>query len=156
MLKRHDGFTFVELVIVISLIVMITGLATVRFMKSYEGRSSEQLTKELTTYLRYLQFRAIEEGLVHKLESTDDDKGLVAYEQGEKWDKFSEIQTPFSKRLSQFHEFSVDFQNGDVIYFFPDGSMTKNKLWIVRGTEREETLEIKNRIGSFNVNFEKR
>jgi len=115
------------------------------------GRSSEYFVKELTSYVRFLQFKAIEEGRVHKLKVDQDNHMLVSLVQGDRAKDFYEIKTPFSKRFSNLDRFVVHLNKGNDIYFFPDGSITKNKFIVMHKRRKEATIEIKNRIGALQV-----
>src|SRR3989338_10495168 len=107
---KHSGLTLIELLIVISLVVTLAGLATARFVRSYASRSADHFVKELAAYLRYVQFKAVEEGAVHKL-AVDRETGVLAsLVQEEKGKGFREITTPFSKRFAQARLFSISFE----------------------------------------------
>ena len=148
---KRRGFTLIELLIVISLIVTLTGLATTGFIQSYRARSVDHFTKELTAYLRYLQFKAIEEGAVHKLILDPETGSLTSFVQDSDGKKFRKISTSFSRRFEKSGIFSTLLDPTSGIYFFPDGNVTKSKLWVMSGSEKKAAVEIKNRIGAFQV-----
>ena len=111
----------------------------------------EDVVKELVIYLRYLQFKAIEEGRVHKLKIDSEASSLVSYVQGEKYNDYEELVTPFARRFKKIDHFLVHLNEGSEIYFFPDGLLTTNELSITAENERGATIEIKNRLGAFQV-----
>ena len=150
-MRKALGVTLIELTIVLALIVTLAGLATVSFMRSYEERNLEHVVKELVIYLRYLQFKAIEEGRVHKLKIDSEASSLVSYVQGEKYNDYEELVTPFARRFKKIDHFLVHLNEGSEIYFFPDGLLTTNELSITAENERGATIEIKNRLGAFQV-----
>ncbi len=144
------GFTLIELIVVIALVAVIAGLATVRFMQSFEARSTDQYVKELTSYLRYVQFRAIEEGQAYRLGVAEEGKGLttsVADSSG----KFAETRLPHARKLREDSRMDIRLKKGNGVFFFPDGTVTGNAFEISDSSGRLITVTIKNRLGIFEV-----
>ena len=151
MAKSMKGFTFIELLVVVIVLAALTGLAVTQFRDSYESRSSTLIVKELTSYLRYLQFYAVEKNEVYKLEVNERTETLRAWSQESGSQAFREARTPFRKRFGDLAPFSLSLGTGKALYFFPDGSVTKNKLYLMRDSKKEATIEIRNRLGAFRV-----
>ena len=100
MLKK-SGVTLIELLMVIAIVVTLAGLVTVNFIRSYQAHNVKYFTNELAAYLRYVQFKAIEEGAVHKLTTDPESGGLESFAQYGKANEFQEITTPFSRRFGK-------------------------------------------------------
>jgi len=157
------GFTLIELLVVLALVVIVTGLVTVRFVGSVQERSLEQYVREMSAYLRFLQFKAIEDGNVLKIffnEETKEVESMKLEKESQREDgrknkkkEFVPMKTPFSQKANGNKDFGIRLKSGDEIYFFPDGSVTKNTVIISDQVDERATIEIKNRLGLFKVNF---
>lgn len=151
-MRNRSGVTLIELILVITLIATLASLATVNFMRSYRERNLQHFVRECASYLRYLQFKSIEEGKTHRL--TADEQGrLLSFIQGKRPKDYDEITTPFSKRFSRADSFSIRFRRGNEIYFFPDGVLTPNELFVEVDHEPAASIQIKNRLGAFQIKF---
>lgn len=152
--KKHvlslTGFTLIELLVVIALVVVIAGFATVRFVQSFQARGLEQYVKELTSYIRYVQFRAIETGQIYELAAQKEGKGLDTYAQKEPG-KFEEVKTPYTGRFKGEQRIDTKFRKGGEIYFFPDGTVTQDTIEITDSSGKTFSIEIKNKLGAFEV-----
>jgi prepilin-type N-terminal cleavage/methylation domain-containing protein len=152
-MRKSRGVTLIELVLVIALVLTLSTLATVNFIKSYQARDFRQFVSELASYLRFVQYKAIEDGLVLKV-SIDSDSGRIeSLAQGSKPKEFKSFTTPFSKRFESNNQFSVQLDKGRDIFFSPDGSMTINKITVSNERYRAK-IEIRNRLGAFRIKYE--
>ena len=150
-MDNKRGFTFIELIVVVILVSILAGLATTRFVQSFRERRSDYFVKELVAYLRYIQIKAIEEGMTHQLEVDPDSKALKSLSQSSDASEFHEISISMFKRFKKTDPFVVQLEEGNQIYFFPDGNVTPAKLSITEGAEEKASVAIKNRLGVFEV-----
>src|SRR3989338_1473387 len=111
-MDKRKGFTLIELIVVITLVAILSGIATVRFVGSFQGRSLVHFTNELVNFLRYIQFKTIEEGSVHKLEVDSEEGRLTSSAQAEESVLFEEISTPFSSRFGNKLPFTIELEKG--------------------------------------------
>jgi prepilin-type N-terminal cleavage/methylation domain-containing protein len=147
----QKGMSLIEVVIVASLIAIWAGLATAYFANQFRDRSEEHMIKDLKAGIRYLQFKAIEEGKTYQLKVSGSEAGIESYVQ-DPWDgTFKRVSHPFLARFEEQGQFRVKFQDGNDMYFFPNGVVTKNHLNVSDGDEKVATIEIQNRIGSMQV-----
>ncbi|MBI4357924.1 MAG: hypothetical protein HY584_01370 [Candidatus Omnitrophica bacterium] len=151
--SKTSGLTLIELVTVAALIVILAGLATTRFVESFQARRMDHFVKELVIFLRYVQFKTIEEGTIHKLEIESDSGGIRGFSQDEKPSKFREIRTPFFNRFRNPKPFSIGLDQGDEVYFFPDGRISSNMFLIKSDSQEQASIAVKNRLGVFEVAF---
>ncbi len=149
--KISDAFTLIELIIVLAIVATLAGLATTGFVMSVQARSTDHFVKELTAYLRFIQFKAIEEGKIHKLIAEEPDGTLSVLAEDGTAGEFQPVESLFAKRFGNEKNFSVRFAQGKEIYFLPDGVVTRNKLMISDEQGERAAIEIKNRIGAFKV-----
>lgn len=153
-MPKRAGVTLIELILVMALVVTLAGLTTVNFIRSYQSKSFNHFVNEFTSYLRYLQFKAIEEARIVKVAFDAESGLLTCYVKQKKSNEFEETKTPFSNRFQSADEFEIDIQKGDAVYFYPDGTITLNKF-VITNTKNEEkaTIEVRNRLGTFKVTF---
>ena len=149
--SERSAFTIVELIVVLTIVATLAGLATTAFITSFEARSTDHFVKELTAYLRFVQSKAIEEGKTHKLVTEEPNGALSVLVQDEAASEFHPLDNLFSKRFENEKRFSVHLAQGNEIYFFPDGMITRNKLMVSDEKGEHATIEIKNRVGAFKV-----
>lgn len=149
-IRKRLGFTIVELIVVLTIVAALAGLATTAFITSFQARNTDHFVKELSAYLRFIQSKAIEEGKTHKL-ITEEPGTLSVLIQDEAESNFHPLSNLISRRFEHEKNFTVHLSQGNEIYFFPDGVMTRGKLMISDVKGERATIEIKNRIGSFKV-----
>lgn len=145
------GFSLIELLVVIAIIVALTGLATVGFVQSFQSRSIEHFVKGFVSYLRFVQFKSIEEGSIHKLVFSAEDGTVSAFVQEKPGGDFLPLKDLFSKQISWEKRYETRLAQGKELYFFPDGVIDRNKLSIMDQDKEIAVIEIKNRIGTFRI-----
>jgi type IV fimbrial biogenesis protein FimT len=70
--RRRSGFTLVELVIVVAILVMMLAVAMPLFFQIIAQRRLTGAVERVATDLRYVQSLAVTQGLVHRLHSGAD------------------------------------------------------------------------------------
>lgn len=153
-MKRNNsrGVTLVELLLVLVLILSLGGLATVNFMEFLRQRDPKLFVKDIGAYVRYLQFKSIEEGRVQKLSAGEERGTLQTFAQSED-KKFIPIKDSLSNRFQNQGRYRMEIENGSEIYFFPDGTVTRSEIRIFKGDHKIARLAVSNRLGSLKVEF---
>lgn len=149
--ETSNGFTLIELITVLAIVAVLAGLTTTGFVMSVQARSTDHFVKELTGYLRFIQFKAIEEAKIHKLIIQEPGGTLTVLAESGAAREFQPVDNLFAKRFEREKHFSVRFHQGGEIYFFPDGVVSRNQLVISDETGERAAIEVKNRIGAFKV-----
>ena len=151
-MSKRAGFTLIELITVVVLIMTLAGLATTRFVQSYQARSVDHFVKEFVFFLRYIQFKSIEEGAIHKLVLDPDSGELKSFiKLTVAPDNFKETSIPFVNRFQKRARFVLQLKNGNEVYFFPDGGVTPNQFLVMEGMKERASIDIKDRLGFFQV-----
>lgn len=118
-------FTFLEMLVVIIIIGIITAVSTPQFRKTFDNLALENFVKDIYYLIRYLQASAIQEAGVYYLNINKDKaefRGL--YKEG------AEFKTP-EGRLGKVYKapagvtISLEPPEKTGVYFFPDGSIEK-------------------------------
>ena len=102
--------------------------------------------------MRYLQFKTIEQGKIHKLKVETDSGAeiLKTYVQLGK-NKFEPVEDSFAGRFQTKGAFTIRMEQGNEISFFPDGTVTRNNILIFSKNEPVATIEVQNRIGTLKA-----
>jgi len=145
------GFTLIELIVILVLIVSLASFGGVRMMNTYRQHSLDQMVSDIQTMIRYLQVKAIAQGVIYQLSISEDQKSFVLkrLKAGER--QFEEVRLALVRRIRAGKLFTLQLQRNGQLLFYPDGSTSKNKLKILRGMESRSTIELTNRIGSIKV-----
>ncbi|MBI4372431.1 MAG: prepilin-type N-terminal cleavage/methylation domain-containing protein [Candidatus Omnitrophica bacterium] len=147
-----NGFTMAELLIVLALVAMMSALVITRFSGSYEARRSEHILKDLTAYLRYLQFKSIEESATYQLDINEKSSAIRVQIKDEELKSFRDVKIPYGESFSDLHPYRLKLSKANEVYFFPDGSVTPNKINLLKGYKEQASVEITNRLGAFKIN----
>ena len=162
--KRNDpGFTLVELILVMAMLLIVLGVAFPSLKGFFRGRNLDSEARRFLSLTRYGQSRAVSEGVPMVLwidprrssygvqiqaGYTDGDSKAVRFAMGE--DTRVEVQTPaFSTPASQFNQSVSGVGNAPSIRFTPDGFIgetspdrilfrqgAEDAIWIVESTNR--------------------
>lgn len=146
------GVTLIELVIVVSLIAVFAALVTSGFANFYRGRNPELFVKDFSGYVRYLQFKAVEDGKIYRI-AADDENGLRLSSFGQGDREFVPAADPMAKRFTAKGNFSIRTERGRDIDFFPDGTVTRSRIEIFEGEKKIADLTLKNRLGTLQVDM---
>lgn len=145
------GFTLVEQLIVIALIVAVVGFGAIQMSHTFQSNSSEHAVKDLTSVLRFLQMKAIEEGRIYQLSISEDERSLTVKRE----EKGQDELMPFKSSLIQSVRFGkslrLSLERDQNLFFYPDGFSSKNRFVITKSNQDRITLELKNRLGSVEV-----
>ena len=146
----RSGLTLVELLIVVALVALMTGLAVALFRNGYERHHLEHYVKDLSAYFRYAQYRAIERGKTQQLRMDEGNKLQTLTDEANNG-RLIEMDDPFLRGLNHQSNYRLYFDNSEGIYFFPDGNVTRNRLVVSDEETKLAALEVTNRIGHVRI-----
>ncbi len=152
MIKNSRGMTLIELLLVLALVVSLAGMATVGFVNFMSGQDPKLFVKDMSSYVRYLQFKAIEEGKILKL-NIERREGTVQVYAQDTQKKFVPIHDSLSKRFESEDRYKAEIENGQEIFFFPDGTVTRAQIRVFDRDRKIASLAVKNRLGGLKVEF---
>ena len=145
------GFTLVEQLIVLLLIVTVLGFGGVRMMAVYRHNNYDTVIKDLSVLLRFLQMKAIEDNRVYEFSLNPEKKMVVKRKVLGKDDEFELFRSSFLQGIHIGNSMTLELKRGDKLLFFPDGSTSKNQLLLAKDSGERAVLELRNRIGSVEV-----
>ncbi|MBI4388010.1 MAG: hypothetical protein HY582_03090 [Candidatus Omnitrophica bacterium] len=145
------GFTLIEQLIVLTLIVAILGFGGVRMMKVYRENNYDLVIKELTTVLRFVQMKAIEDGRIYEISVSENKKKFQMKRETDDGKELEPFRSSWLNGIQVGRAFTLELNRGNQLLFFPDGSTSRNSLALVKEAGERATIELKNRIGRVEV-----
>lgn len=123
-LRGGTGFTLLELIFVVAILVFVVTLATPQFRKSFDFLGLQNFVSDVVSFARYAQAKAIAGGSTNRLVIDVEAKLLKAESlSGEQW------KLEKSKPIPDFISIeSEDYDEG--IKFYPDGTADKTTIKI--------------------------
>ena len=148
---RPRAITFVELLIVIIIVGILTGVSVPGFKKTFDNLELENFVKDIYYLSRYLQGGAIGQGKIYCLK-IDKDKGefQATYRQDS---EFKNLGGRFGKIYKAPAGITVSVNPPDATgtYFYPDGSVDKITITFVNQHKTEVSLIIKGAAGEIQI-----
>lgn len=135
------GFTLVELILVLALLVIVTSLAAPALSNFVRGRALDSEARRLAALMHAGQSRAVSEGapMVLWLDEKQGAYGLQAETTGQNGDpKAENLSVDSTLQLAVLNVGTatpVTFQNLPAIRFLPDGTVDENSLQTVKLTD---------------------
>ena len=145
------GFTLVEQLIVLALIVVVLGFGGIRMMEVYRQNNYDLVIKELTTALRFFQIRSIEEGRIYEISVSQDKRSLQVKRESDDSKELAPSHFSWLSGIQVGRVFTLELRRGNQLLFFPDGSTSRNQLVLAKESGERATLELKNRVGTVEV-----
>lgn len=146
----QNAVTFIELLIVIAIIGIISAVSIPQFKKTFDNLEFENFVKDIYYLSRYLQGSAVGQGQIYYL-SINKDKGefSATYRQD---NELKNIEGRFGKvyRVPRGIIISTDPPDETGTYFYPDGSIDKIKITF-RNQQKEISLIIKGAAGGIQI-----
>ncbi len=150
--RRPKGFTLVEQLVVLTLIVILVGFGAVRMVETNRQNELDHATRGIETVFRFLQMKALQDGLVYQLAVSSDKRQLHIKRQNEEGRGFEPVKSSLIRSFRLGESLSLESERGGEILFYPDGSSSKNRLILLKESGRERMLfRLKNRIGTVEV-----
>ena len=149
--KRRSGFTLIEQLVVLMIIVAAAGFGAIRVMENYHKNSVDLLAKDLKTVIQFLQMKAIEEGVVYELTLSGDARKIIVKRQPRNEKEFKAVRSSWLAGIQTGQSIKLGFERGQNILFYPDGRSSPNRLMVAKDSGERTFLELKNRIGTIEV-----
>ncbi len=133
MVKSKKGFTLIEILLVVLMIIVVAGLALPNFSILFERIQLDETAKNIVYLMRYVQNRAMIKERQHELvfdennheywlnEISSDDEGGMA--------QSAPVAGRFGRHFSFSPRLTIETDNPE-IKFYPDGKIDKVHLYI--------------------------
>jgi Tfp pilus assembly protein FimT len=138
--KTQDAITFIELLIVITIIAVVSTLAIPQFRKAAVNFELESFVKDIYYLCQYLRSSAISQGKIYCLNLNPNEGKIWATYKDET--DFKNLQGRFAKPYAVPQTITITSQKTEA-YFFPDGSIEEITIDFRNKYERKLTLSIK-------------
>lgn len=149
--KGTRGFTLVEQLVVLTLIVVLVGFGAVRMVQTNRQNELEHATRGTEAMLRFLQMKALQDGRIYQLVVQENKKQLIVKRQTEDGRGFEAVKSSLARSFKVGNALSIEGERGGEFLFFPDGSTSKNRLVIRDDANHRVLFRLKNRIGTVEV-----
>ena len=135
MRQSTQGFTFVEIILVILMMGVIAAMAIPNFSRTYLRFQLQQCTEDLAYLMRYAQSRAVAKGQMVRLEF-DSEFRHYRLTQNNADDSFADAEQNFiniagrlGRKVNIPQEIRVETSD-PLVYFYTDGNMEKQRIYI--------------------------
>jgi len=148
---RTRGLTFIEVLIVVIIIGVLSGSTVPQFRKTFDNFELDNFAKNIFYLCKNLQGTAINEGLIYRLD-IDVSKGefqAVFNDMGEYKKPSSALGRIY--RAPQDTTVSIDPPERTAVYFYPDGSVDQVELLLANRHKKQITLTIKGAAGAIEI-----
>ncbi len=139
------AFTFIELLIVIIIIGILTGLSIPALRKTIDTFELDNFTKDIFYLTHYLQTAAISESKIYSLNIIPDKGELWAAFKAE--DDFERLKGRFGRiyKISKNLTLSIVPEQKQAVYFYPDGSIDKAEIILTNKYGKKASLVMSGR-----------
>ena len=125
------GFTLVELLLVLIILSVITGLSVGNFSRTYDTLLLKKSVDDVAFLMRYAQSRAVTKGrrLALQFDPSSINYGLL--QEAEHSSPSEPVFEKFSGRFSRTFSLPEKIQlqtDSSTVYFYPDGNMDKVRI----------------------------
>jgi type II secretion system protein H len=137
------GFTLIELILVLALLVIITSIATPPMAKFIRGRALDSEARRLVALMHAAQSRAVSEGAPMMLwvDEKNNRYGLSAETSGQNGDpKAEDLQVDSTLQIAVLNTgtgVQTTFNNLPAIEFLPDGTVNENSPQTLKLTDSD-------------------
>ena len=153
-LHKYRAFTLIELLIVLVLIAMMSGLALPRLVQSIKNFGFDNDLASLQKVLRFAQYHAILEERVYKLELDQSDKSYQLFRQEDSEDFSSFEAVKVGSRSRRTLDEDTSFMSGrSEFFFFPDVTVTSPFRILLESTHGARVEIVHGGLGLFKTTW---
>jgi len=164
-LRRSNGFTLMELIVVMTIIALLTAAVVPLYQGSLTRVRQDRATRDFVAYMKYAQERAITDGTEYRFYFRDEQRDywvmrLDKVEAGEKHFVYPEDGAVEVKQLPEGIEFERPKARRDkdreahFVAFYGTGACDYATINLETGSGDEIVLETKGRLGRFEAKEE--
>ena len=148
---KIKALTFIELLLVIIIIGILTGVSIPQLRKAFDNFALENFAKDIYYLSRYLQGSAIAGGKIYYL-NINKDKGEFQATYKEE-NEFKNIQGRFGKIYKALDGIIVSLEPSERtgVYFYPDGSMDKIRITLENQYKKQLSIITKGVAGEIQI-----
>ena len=150
---ERAGFTFIELLVVILIIGIMTSVSVPGFRKTFDNLELDNFAKDIFYLCHYLKSAAISERSIYVLGIDPGKAEFTAYIKSPEGEKVTQLKGKFGKpyRAPKGVKFSVQPAEKTQVYFYPDGGADAVAVALWNKFEKKVSLSIEGALGEIKV-----
>jgi len=144
--KSLTGFTFIELLVVVILLGVVSALAVPNFRNTYYNFLFSEASHNLTYLMRYAQAGAVAERTNHRLNFDPEYRKYWLTKESQQEGDFVSLKGRFGKVFDIDQSITLE-SNGAIINFYPDGRIEKAKIYLTNKDNKFYTISTEDQAG---------
>ena len=162
-LKDQDrGFSLIELLLVVVLMVTVAGLSIPNLPKQFSSMELSAAARQLSSLMRYAQSLAVVHQKEYRLcfstesarywleQKAADDAAEDLDEALDGQERFEKLNGPRGKIFSFPRGISLDAEQ-DLVRFYPDGTMDRARIMLTNANKKTKIISTQERRGQVDV-----
>lgn len=139
--KPLTGFTLIELLLVVLIVSITLGLSTPLFRKTFYGLELDLCAEDMAGYMRYIRERSIVEGVPMKFVLDAKEKEYWLEKKDAESGEYARVRGKYGGS-SVSDDVEIESQ-GNIIYFYPDGSLSSAEIIMVNPNKKKLVVSVK-------------
>ena len=128
----EKGLTFIELILVVGILSILTAISTPLFRRTFDNLQVRNLCRDISKLSKYVQERAIMEQVIHRIDFDANNKeyGVSVAKDPLNPEKFIALNNKFGRKRRFSPNILLECTKSYAV-FYPDGTADELHLYII-------------------------